>query len=397
MKLAILISGGSLKKKSGIVNIAFSRGDRLGMYPEIDIHYFFLNTERRKFSLKSIIEGEFQNTTVYVDGRAVKVITKIEYYTTIRGLRRFFKNYYIRKQRRLADWEWHQDIAKYLKGYDAIIAHFNDAAFIAESAKKKYGIPYFITWHGSDIHSIPFKDKAAKQKTIAAIEHADCNFFVSKALLQTSELLTSKGRKEVLYNSIESNFCKYDDRRKSRVQSEYNIHDEKVVTFAGNLIPVKNADLLPEIFSKIKKRYQGNVQFWIIGDGYQKESIEKKLINTDLDCYLWGFQPVTKMPDFFNCTDVLVLPSNNEGFPLVTLEALSCGANVVGSNVGGISEAIGSDYCVDISETFVDDFADKVVSVLKTPITQPYPENCTWTKIVQKEYEIYDSILNKNH
>ena len=396
MKLAILISGGSLKKKSGIVNIAFSRGDRLGMYPEIDIHYFFLNTEHRKFSLKSIIEGEFQNTTVYVDGRAVTVITKIEYYTTIRGLRRFFKNYYIRKQRRLADWEWHQDVAKYLKGYDAIIAHYNDAAFIAESAKKKYGIPYFVTWHGSDIHSIPFNDINAKRKTIAAIEHADCNFFVSNALLKKSELLTSIGRKEVIYNSIESYFCKYEDKKKFLLHSEFNINDEKVVAFAGNLLPVKNAELLPEIFSKIKKIYKGAVKFWIIGDGYQKESIEKKLINTDLDCCLWGFQPAAKIPDFFNCTDVLVLPSNNEGFPLVILEALSCGANVVGSNVGGIPEAIGNDFCVDLGDNFIEYFAQKVVSLLEKPTMQLFPAECTWDKIVQKEYEIYRSILSKN-
>ena len=87
------------------------------------------------------------------------------------------------------------------------------------------------------------------------------------------------------------------------------------------------------------------------------------------------------------------MPSKNEGLGLVILESLACGANAVGSNVGGIIELLGKDFCVDISETFVDDFADKVVSVLETPITQPYPGNCTWTKIVQKEYEIYKKVL----
>lgn len=397
MKLAILISGGSLKKKSGIVNIAFSRGDRLGMYPDVDIHYFFLKAERRKFRLKSILEGEFLCTKEDVDGRIVTVITRIEYYTTIRGLRSFFKNYYIKKRRRLADWEWHKDAAGYFKGYDAISAHFNDGAIIAESARKKYGIPYFVTWHGSDIHSIPFNDNEAKQKTIEAIENADCNFFVSNALLKTSDILTSKGRKEVLFNSIEDVFYKYDIIKEIQLKSEFNIHNEKIVTFAGNLLPVKNADLLPDLFCEIKKLYKGEVKFWIIGQGYQKDSIENKLINTDLDCFLWGFQPANKMPDFFNCTDVLVLPSNNEGFPLVTLEALSCGANVVGSNVGGIPEAIGKDFCVDLGDDFIEQFARKVVFLLEKPTIQSFPEHCSWEKIVQKEYEIYKTTLIKNY
>ncbi|MGH9580544.1 MAG: glycosyltransferase, partial [Terriglobales bacterium] len=40
------------------------------------------------------------------------------------------------------------------------------------------------------------------------------------------------------------------------------------------------------------------------------------------------------------CMDILVLSSDHEGLPMILLEALSLGVNVVARSVGGIPEAI---------------------------------------------------------
>jgi glycosyltransferase involved in cell wall biosynthesis len=47
---------------------------------------------------------------------------------------------------------------------------------------------------------------------------------------------------------------------------------------------------------------------------------------------------LTNMSNIYNNCGVLFIPSFYEGFEMVTLEALSCGLPVVGSNVGAISE-----------------------------------------------------------
>ena len=111
---------------------------------------------------------------------------------------------------------------------------------------------------------------------------------------------------------------------------------------------------------------------------------------------MWGAQPVNKMPDFFNCIDVLVLPSRNEGLPLVTVEALACGANVVGSDVGGIGEAIGKENVYPHGEGFIDSISDRIVQMLSTKIVQPLSTKFEWERTAKKELDIYKTLLSCN-
>ena len=46
-------------------------------------------------------------------------------------------------------------LVRKLDGYDFIIAHSRECGELAKMAKERYGTPYSVTWHGSDIHSEP--------------------------------------------------------------------------------------------------------------------------------------------------------------------------------------------------------------------------------------------------
>ena len=101
------------------------------------------------------------------------------------------------------------------------------------------------------------------------------------------------------------------------------------------------------------------------------------------------------MPALMNCVDVLVLPSLNEGLPLVCAEALKCGANVVGSDVGGIAEVIGHQNVVPHGPDFVPQFAKKVVAMLEArdesddfagqQAVQQLPPEISWAKTTARE------------
>lgn len=46
------------------------------------------------------------------------------------------------------------------------------------------------------------------------------------------------------------------------------------------------------------------------------------------------------MPDIYNNSDIIIVPSLYEACPGVVLEAMSCGKIVVASDIGGIPEII---------------------------------------------------------
>ena len=280
-----------------------------------------------------------------------------------------------------------------LQGYDFIIAHSNECGELAKAAKEKYGTPYSVTWHGSDIHSEPFNNPSAFGTTKAIIEDADINFFVSKALLNTSERITTQGNKQVLYNGYNTAFRRYSDEERLRLRQKYGVIDKKVVVFAGGFLAVKNILTIPLIFRSITNKIQ-EVECWMIGGG--KYFNQVKEMAKDLPVRLWGNQEPEAMPGFLNAADVLILPSINEGLPLTVVEGLASGCNVVGSLVGGIPEVIGEDNCVDLNDPqFVDKFAEKVVAYLQAEshIEQPLKTEFDWNRIAMEELKAIRQFL----
>lgn len=272
----------------------------------------------------------------------------------------------------------------YLKGYDYVIAHSFTGALFAYEAAQRFGTPYFVTWHGSDVHTHPWRVDVIREDTKKVMDAAKCNFFVSKALMAASERITSTACKEVLYNGVSEDFVKYDEETRLMSRERFGISaEEKVVAFAGNLVPVKNVLTLPHIFKAISEQYDAPLHFLIAGDGKLRKQLEA-LSSRNKVSFL-GNVAAEDMPALMNCVDVLVLPSLNEGLPLVCAEALRCGANVVGSDVGGIAEVIGKDNVVPLGDDFVPQIARKIVAMLHDKPVQTVPEAISWAKTAARE------------
>ena len=254
----------------------------------------------------------------------------------------------------------------YLDGYDYIIAHSFTGALFAYEAKLQFGVPYFATWHGSDVHTHPWRVGVIREDTQKVMEAAECNFFVSKALMKASDKITLNARKQVLYNGVGEEFVRFDEVGVAKAREQFGINpSEKVVAFAGNLSQVKNVMTLPQIFKTITGQFSEPICFIIAGDGKLRSQLETEFTAIRQKVCFLGNVETEDMPALMNCVDVLVLPSLNEGLPLVCAEALSCGANVVGSDVGGIAEVIGKHNVVPLGDDFVPQFAKKVVSMLE--------------------------------
>ena len=285
---------------------------------------------------------------------------------------------------------------KIFRSYDIIATHDISCHFIAGKVYRKHGVPYVATWHGSDINLAHEHGKKSLQHVRDAIETASCNLFVSKALLNASNKITTQGRKEVIYTGPSAIFERYSDDERQKLRAKFHVEDKKVVAFVGNLFPIKNVLILPDIFKKVESAVSYPIEFWIIGDGKLESPLRKLLMESGVNFKMLGKKQPNEMPEYMNVIDVLVLPSLNEGLPWVTLEAQKCGAHVVGSNVGGISESIGKDNVFNLDNDFVKNVAQRIVDLLNTSTAVVYPQEFSWENAVEKECAIYKQVLYKD-
>ena len=286
-----------------------------------------------------------------------------------------------------------------MRGHDLVSAHDRIMGHVAVFTGKHLHIPCFITWHGASIYTDPPRDPMIKKLTIELLHDATCNFFVSQGLLDKAHAeLTDGFPAEVLLNGASAQFRRYDDELRSQLRKQYGVKDgKKVVAFVGRFEPVKTVTLLPEIYKMLEDKYGKELTFWAIGDGVQFDETRRLMAEKGGKCHFTGKVPPEEIPDLLNCVDLLVLPSSLEGLPLVVIEALSCGAHVVATNVIGTAEAVGRDNAIDLGDHFVERFTDRAVELLGGNIDQQLPHEVSWTATADKEDKIYRNYLYGNH
>lgn len=283
---------------------------------------------------------------------------------------------------------------RHFRDVDVISSHTLVAHELALFVHEKRGTPFITTWHGSDVHVVPEQTPQFKPVIKKIMESSFKNFFVSKYLMNLSDEITRKASKDVIYTGVADYFYLYEEQKRLQLKEQLGVTNKKVVVFAGNLIPLKNVMLLPQIFQKIYNGFSANnTIIWIIGDGELAKPLKDSLDSLKLPYKMFGNVKPEHMPDYYNCADLLLLISKKEGLGLVSIEAMQCGCYVLGSDVGGIKEVIGQENVFDLSDNFVEKISTKAVKVLSED-RKPQPLNpCfSWDKAVKTEIDLLKSL-----
>jgi glycogen(starch) synthase len=145
-----------------------------------------------------------------------------------------------------------------------------------------------------------------------------------------------------------------------RVKEKYGINPlDPTILYIGRLDPQKGPDLLVEAIPHILW-HRSDAKFIIIGEGGLRPHLEWRA--RDLHVFhavrFFGYVPFEIYVEALNASDIVCIPSRNEPFGIVLLEAWAAGKAVVATDVGGLRENI---------ENFVDGI--KVFT---------YPESIAW-------------------
>jgi len=109
----------------------------------------------------------------------------------------------------------------------------------------------------------------------------------------------------------------------------------------GRLVPEKGFHYFLHAAREILNRYP-KTEILIVGDGPQRAELESLVRDFGIGSQVVFVGVTDNMRSVYSSVDMVVLPSLNEGLPLVLLEALAAGKPVVATNVGGIPSLITS-------------------------------------------------------
>lgn len=127
-----------------------------------------------------------------------------------------------------------------------------------------------------------------------------------------------------------------------RIKERYGIHPlAPVVLFVGRMEHQKGPDLLVKAIPRVLS-HRWDAKFIILGRGNMLDYIKK--LASDLGIMgstrILGYVSEDEYIDILNACDIVCIPSRNEPFGLVLLEAWDAEKAVVAANVGGLDKNI---------------------------------------------------------
>jgi len=169
---------------------------------------------------------------------------------------------------------------------------------------------------------------------------------VSQALKDEAMWMYSipDSKADVVYNAVRcSDFDSWVNP--GDVRRQYSIGPmDPMVLIVGRMVYQKGPDLLVAAIPYVLNYYP-NAKFVFVGDGEMRTDVEHQARNTGVShaTRFLGVQKSWSLRDLFKSTDCVCVPSRNEPFGIVILEAWSAGKPVIATTNGGPNEIIWHD------------------------------------------------------
>jgi teichuronic acid biosynthesis glycosyltransferase TuaC len=214
----------------------------------------------------------------------------------------------------------------------------------ARHVARRLGLPYVVTFHGSDINSWPSEHPGRLPDLRRTVREAAAVLAVSEALADRVEELSGVRPTHLPIGcDVEGLVGASQPRREAR-ESLGLPQDRYIALFVGRLSPAKGIREFVDAVISLD-----GVVGVVIGDGPEAGYGPVGTVSRASVTYV-GLQPNATVAQYMSAADVLILPSYREGLPTVIVEAGILRLPVIASAVGGIPDLLGSDRGVLLPE-----------------------------------------------
>lgn len=194
-------------------------------------------------------------------------------------------------------------------------------------------IPAVGEWMGSDL--LLKSSLIRKRIKKSLLSRFSINFVQSEQMFKEAMKINPKSNVEILPDKgVDTEFFK----------PKYEIIDQSEtvrILYLGRLHGVKGLEYLLKAFSSVNDKHPRS-RLTIVGEGKEKEKLMKIARSLGLEEYVefTGEVEYEETVEYYQNSDIFVLPSLSEGLPNVLMEAMSCGLPSVVTRVGGNKELI---------------------------------------------------------
>jgi glycosyltransferase involved in cell wall biosynthesis len=149
---------------------------------------------------------------------------------------------------------------------------------------------------------------------------------------------------KVMPNWIDAERFKEEPDKKSLLKKLGLPEDKKIILFTHRLSLRKGSRMIFPVATDLL-RVRKDIFFAIIGKGPDEEKLRSRSEKSEIlrpHMRFLGAVPNRDIQKYFAVSDVFFMPSQEEGFPRVILEAMASGIPIVASNVGSVAEIVPS-------------------------------------------------------
>lgn len=215
-----------------------------------------------------------------------------------------------------------------------------------------------------------------------------------------------KNKLRYVPNGVNTSLFSPESKKEARIRLGLPL-DDRYLLYVGRILRYKGIEYLLDAIKSLKDSYP-DLKLILVGDGADFEEFKELSENTGIGDRV-KFIGYVNEPDiirgYYNASDICVFPSTEEGFGIVTIEALACKKPVIGTkgHIGGgvlkhgenalLAEIKSAESLAENISILLDNAAlrDKISSNGYDLVIN----NFDWKRIGEKLNDIYEMILER--
>jgi D-inositol-3-phosphate glycosyltransferase len=272
--------------------------------------------------------------------------------------------------------------------YDLVHSHYWLSGQVGALAADRWGVPLVHSMHTmAKVKNAALPDGDLPEPIARVIGEQQvvdaADMLIANAQGEAAQLVDLYGavpdRVVTIHPGVDLDVFRPEDRAQARARLGLSV-DAAVVCFVGRVQPLKAPDVLVRAVAELVRRDPrlrdrlvvpiiGGPSGTGVGQPARLEALAAELGIGDL---LRLVPPVDQhlLADWYAAASLVCVPSYNESFGLVAIEAQACGTPVVAAAVGGLTTAVRSGVTgLLVAGHDPIDYADAIGSLLEQPAT----------------------------